>query len=233
MAHEPSTHTEQLASPARAGAVDFVPAPLAVLGVTSVVGLAGWLIRRRPAWLAMALLSQAGVAGLFWLLRSPERRPPPGAGLVISPCDGVVTQIKLVRESAFLGAVAYCITMQVRMRDAHIVRAPAQGVVRLRRYQPATLSGEPDDALWIGIRQKNGTRVLTKLTASVWLRTAPSYWAQGIEYGPDLDDAVQAGQVVGRLTLGGAVTVYVPATAQITVGPGVHVRAGETALARV
>lgn len=224
---------QEVPSHGRAAAVDLAPAPLAVLGVTGLVGLLGWLIRRRPTWLAAAVLSQAGLAGLFWLFRSPARRTTSGAGLVVSPCDGVVTQINLAHESTFLDAVAYRITMRVRLRDAQVVRAPAQGIVRLRRYLPATLSDEPDDALWVGIRLHNAARVVTKLTASTWLRAAPSYWAQGIAYGPDLDDAVQTGQVVGRLSLGGTVTVYVPATAQITVGPGVCVRAGETVLARL
>lgn len=217
----------------RTMAIDLAPVPLAILSLAGLMSVLGWLARRRKGWLAAGLLSQAGMAALLWLFRNPVRRPVTDAGVVLSPCDGVVSQITLSHEPTFLGAVSYCIALRVRLRDAQVVYAPVSGIVRLRRWQPKTLSSEPDDALWIGIRHDDGCRVLTRFTTSPLWRPLPSHWTEPLTYGPDLEDSVQTGQIVGHLPLGGMLTVYVPATAQITVGPGQRVRASETPLARL
>ena len=179
------------------------------------------------------MLSQAGLAGLFWLFRSPALARDLRRRSRCEIRDGVVTQINLAHELTFLDAVAYRITMRVRFamprsceRRPRASSACAATCLRPCRTRPTTPCG-------FGLRQDNGAKVLIKLTASALWRPLPSYWAQRIAYGPDLEDGVQTGQIVGRLPLGGTVTVYVPATAQITVGPGVCVRAGETTLARL
>ena len=62
-------------------------------------------------------------------------------------------------------------------------------------------------------------------------RRVPSHWARRILLWPDLEDALQAGQVIGHLSLGGMVEVYVPSTATIRVRTGQSVVGGETILA--
>ena len=118
-----------------------------------------------------------------------------------------------------------------------MTRALLGGMVRLRRYEPCE-PGEPgkqaqrtDDAIWLGIKDADTTRVAMRQIASPLWRRVPSHWARRIVLWPDLEDALQAGQVIGHLSLGGMVEVYVPCTATIRVRTGQSVVGGETILA--
>lgn len=201
---------------------------LAALGLS---GVAGSLVRRQPAWLALAGASLSALAGVFWIFRNPDRSIPSASGVVIAPCDGDVRAMTVVQEPRLLKTPAHCITLRVRPGDVQILRAPIAGTVRRRRYVTAGQSGEDRDALWIGIRQP-AAAVLLKLGVSRFWRVMPNYAGRRITLLIDLEDATQLGQVCGHLPLGGEVQVYVPATARVAVQAGARVRAGETILAR-
>jgi phosphatidylserine decarboxylase len=204
---------------------------ISLLAAMGLAGLAGWLWRRRPAWLALTGASYSALAGILWLFRNPDRGTAGGLGLAVAPCDGQVRSVALVREPRFLNVLARRITIQVQPGDVQVTRAPVEGVVRYRRYEPRGQAGAADDALWIGIRQPAGARVLIRLSASPFWRILPSFLGRRITLLPELEDAVQQGQVIGHLPLGGEVEIYLPASAQAAVGTGERVRAGMTALA--
>jgi phosphatidylserine decarboxylase len=205
----------------------------ALLVIASLTGIAGWLWRRRPGWLALAAASLSALAGVGWIFRNPPRQVPPGAGLVVAPCDGEVRRIALVQEPRFLKAPACQVTVQVRPGEVQVTRAPIAGVVRYRRYQPRGQAGQRDDTLWIGLRQHDGAQALVRLTASPFWRAMPPFIGRRITALLDLEDTFDQGQVTGHLPLGGQVDVFVPATAQVTATAGMRVQAGETVLAQL
>ncbi len=214
-------------------AVEQAGGVLSLLAAMGLAGLAGWLWRRRPAWLALAGASLSALAGLLWVFRNPARsHSTGGAGIWVAPCDGQVLSVAETHEGRFLKGPAHCITIRVRPGDVQVMRAPAAGTVRRRRYEPAGSAGLADDALWIGIRQPDGARLLLHLTASPFWRIMPPFLGRRITSLIDLEDAVLQGQVIGHLPAGGEVQVYIMAGSQVAVEPGAHVRAGETALAR-
>ncbi len=141
-------------------------------------------------------------------------------------------QIDLVHEPRFLKALAYQVTIQVHPGDVQITRAPSEGRVRYRRYQPGDRQNERDDALWIGLHHSNGAKVLLKLRASSFWRVMPAFAGRRITALLELEDTAQQGQVMGHLPLGGEVQIYIPNTAHMAVTPGARVRAGETIIAR-
>ncbi len=212
--------------------LDQASGVVTLLGAVGLAGTLGWLLRRKPGWFVLIAASQSALAGVFWLFRNPPRSNPPGDGLVVAPCDGEVRQVALVQEPRFLKAPAYQVTIRVRPGDVQVTRAPSEGIVRYRRYQPAGQQDERNDVLWVGIRQSSGAKVLVKLRASSFWRFMPTFVGRRITTLIDLEDAARQGQVTGHLPLGGEVQVYIPATGQITIGPGLRVRAGETVLAR-
>jgi phosphatidylserine decarboxylase len=206
---------------------------LSLLAVAGMAGAAGWLWRRKPAWLALAGASFSSLAGVLWIFRNPDRGTAGGIGLAVAPCDGQVSSVALIQEPRFLKAQAQRVTIRVRPGEVQVLRTPVEGVVRFRRYQLRGQAGEADDALWIGIRQPDGAGLLIKLRASRFWRAMPVFAGRRITALPDLEDFVQQGQVIGHLPLGGEVQVYLPATAQVAVEPGTLVRAGEMVLARL
>lgn len=213
--------------------VDLAGGILTLLGAVGMAGFMGWLVKRRAAWLVPAAVSLSAMAGIVRLFRNPSRTNPAGAGLVVAPCDGEIRGIAVTQEARYLKGVARQVTIQVRLGDVQVLRAPVEGTVRFRRYETRGRSESPDDTLWIGVRHHSGARVLVRLRASAFWRVMPAFAGRRITALVDLDDAAQQGQVVGHLPLGGEVQVCVPATAQIAVTRGARVRAGETVLARL
>ena len=206
---------------------------MGLLAAAGVTGSAGWLWRRKPAWLALAGASASALAGVLWIFRNPDRCTAGGPGLAVAPCDGQVSSVALIEEPRFLKSQARRITIRVRPGDVQVTRAPVEGIVRYRRYRPRGLAGAADDTLWIGIRQQAGARVLIQLSANPFWRVVPSFVGRRITALPELEDAVQQGQVIGHLPLGGEIAIYLPATAQVAVEPGTRVRAGEMLLTRL
>lgn len=206
---------------------------MSLLAAAGVAGSAGWLWQRKPAWLALAGASFSALAGVLWIFRNPDRSTAGGLDLAVAPCDGRVGSVALVHEQRFLKTQAHLVTIQIRPGDVQVTRAPVAGIVRHRRYQPRGQAGAAGDALWIGIQQPTGARVLIQWSASPFWRVVPAFVGRRITALPELEDAVQQGQVIGHLPLGGEVAIYLPATARIAVEPGTRVRAGEMLLARL
>jgi len=205
---------------------------ISLLGSLGLTGLAGWMLQRKPGWLALAGASLSALAGVFWIFRNPPRSLPQEIGAVIAPCDGDVRAITLVQEPRLLRGPAHRITLRVRPGDVLFLRAPIAGAVRHRRYVTADQSGEDRDALWIGIRQPSAADLLKLGVSSFW-RAMPKNAGRRITVLIDLEDAVRSGQICGHLPLGGEATVFVPAAARVAVQTGTHVLAGETILARL
>lgn len=226
---------------------DFV---VLLLG-TGLTGLACWLRTKRRQWLGLFAISQAILAGLFWIFRQPMRCPPPQQGVALAVSDGTVTSIQQVNEPRILQDPAYRIDIAVSLLSPQVQRAPLSGLVCYRRYEPPgqSPSGEQRHSQWLGIEQAEGEPprakrkdleagaepaagyVLVRLVASSLWRLSPLCYVRRILCWPELGDTLQAGQQIGHLPLGGRLEVYLPPASRILARPGQRVRAGETILA--
>jgi phosphatidylserine decarboxylase len=136
----------------------------------------------------------------------------------------------MVREERFLRGPAMRITIQVAMHNVQVMRSPLSGIVRVRRYEPGDPTRQSDDSLWLGINC-NAARIAMRQVANRRWRRLPFHWIRRIVCWADLEESLQAGQVIGHLTLGGAAEVYVPCTATIRARAGQPVIGGVTVLA--
>ena len=204
------------------------------LGLLAASGLAFAL----GAWLELA---GGGSAGLGLLLlaaanlaffRNPRREAPPGERLVVAPADGRVVEVAEVEDPDGYVSPARRIAIFLSILDVHVNRAPLTAKVRaLRRRGSGFLAAfnpsasERNVQLRLDLETPGGTRIgLVQITGLI-ARRIFCYAAVGAE--------LERGMSYGLICYGSRVELYLPASAEIRVGVGDHVRAGSSVLAEV
>jgi phosphatidylserine decarboxylase len=95
-----------------------------------MVGAVGAAAGHPVALLPMLL----GVGFCLYFFRDPERTPPPGEHLVVSPADGRVLEVREEREERFLSAAVTRVSIFMSPLDVHVNRSPVRGTVELVRH---------------------------------------------------------------------------------------------------
>lgn len=176
--------------------------------------------------IVIALLFFGFTANFF---RDPDRTPPAGENLVLSPADGKVIGVTEVEETEFLKAPAYQISVFMSPLNVHVNRNPISGQVAHLRYVPGEYfaafedkASEKNEQMIIGMENHKG-RVMFKQIAG--------FVARRIVCTLNLGDSVKAGERFGMIKFGSRVDVFVPRSATPNVQSGDKAVAGETVLA--
>jgi phosphatidylserine decarboxylase len=195
---------------------------------------------------AVALLAGWGVVGALMValtifilafFRDPKRASPAGEGLIISPADGLVSQIvevelprQLVGEGALAPGTATRISIFMSVFDVHINRAPIAGTVTRMAYVPGAFlnadldkASEENERQYILIEGADGTQVGFTQIAGLIARRIVGFVREGTVVG--------TGQRVGLIRFGSRVDVFLPAGFAPQVVKGQRAVAGETLLA--
>lgn len=161
--------------------------------------------------------------------RDPERIPPSGDNLVVSPADGKIILIKSVKESEYLNSEATQISIFMSPLNVHVNRNPISGVVKYLRYVKGEYfvafedkASEKNEQTAIGIENLKG-KLLFKQIAGFVARRIVCTLKPG--------DSVKMGERFGMIKFGSRVDVFVPNTAVLKVKVGDVAVAGETVLA--
>lgn len=195
---------------------------------------------------AVALLAGWGVVGALMValtvfilafFRDPKRASPAGEGLILSPADGLVSQIvevqlprQLVGEGALAPGTATRISIFMSVFDVHINRAPIAGTVTRMAYVPGAFlnadldkASEENERQYILIEGADGTKVGFTQIAGLIARRIVGFVREGTLVG--------TGQRVGLIRFGSRVDVFLPAGYAPQVVKGQKAVAGETLLA--
>jgi len=173
------------------------------------------------------LVLAAAMAAFF---RDPERSPPASPTLVLAPADGTVRFAgEAPRDGAPEGRWQQ-VTIFLSLLDVHVNRAPAGGrVVRVKFVKGTFLPAYRADAIgnehseiWLDVA---GTTIVVRQVVGVLARRVVCRVKPGEMLAP--------GARIGVMKFGSRMDVFVPMTATLAVGPGDHVRAGETVIARL
>ncbi|HTY41277.1 MAG TPA: phosphatidylserine decarboxylase [Thermoanaerobaculia bacterium] len=195
----------------------FIVPPLAAGGVAGLTG--------HP--LAAAVL---GAATLFLVqfFRDPERRPEGGDDTLISPADGTVLSVAEAPEAPPGARRRLSVFMSVF--NCHVNRAPASG--RLADY--AYVRGQKGAAFSDKASAENEQNRITLVTpsGSVTFKQIAGALARRIIFYPRVGDTLVRGQRIGLIRFGSRVDLFVPDGAEVLVGPGDKLKAGQTAIAR-
>jgi len=184
-----------------------------------VTGSWAWGIA--PALLAMFFL---------WFFRDPRRTVPAGAGLIVSPGDGLVTETAAIATPA---GPRQRISIFLSVFDVHVNRSPIGGVVTGVRYQ----KGQYLNAMNPASADRNEQNIVTVRGEGidegieVTFKQIAGLLARRIVFDPREGDTVERGQRVGLIKFGSRVDVLLPAEAALRVKVGQRVKGGSSVLA--
>ena len=196
----------------------------------AVAGIAGWTFL---FWLLLAL---AGAIAAFF--RDPERVPPDGEALLVSPADGLVIQIReaevphqLVGEGGLAPGRMTRISIFLSVFDVHINRSPIAGTVRRMVYVPGLFlnadldkASEDNERSYMVVEGLDGTRVGVTQIAGLVARRIVTFVHVGA--------MLAAGQRFGLIRFGSRTDLWLPEGYVPAVKKGQRVIGGETVLAR-
>jgi phosphatidylserine decarboxylase len=187
------------------------------------------------AWLGWALLLLALAIAAFF--RDPRRVSPTEPGLILSPADGLVSQIAevtLPRQLAGTGGIApgsaIRISVFMSVFDVHVNRTPIAGTVTRLAYVPGRFvnastdkASEENERQYVVIEAADGTRVGFTQIAGLVARRIVGFVREG--------SIVGTGQRIGLIRFGSRIDLYLPAGYVPRVAKGQRAVAGETVLA--
>jgi phosphatidylserine decarboxylase len=165
-------------------------------------------------------------AFFLWFFRDPRRTVPAGAGLIVSPGDGLVTETAAIitpdgprqRISIFLSVF-----------DVHVNRSPIGGVLTRVSYR----RGQYLNAMNPASADRNEQNVVTVTGEGIEVifKQIAGLLARRIVFNLHEGDTVKRGQRVGLIKFGSRVNVLVPCEAVLRVKVGQRVKGGSSVLA--
>jgi phosphatidylserine decarboxylase len=193
-------------------------------GLLAAAGLVFWL----AGW-PLALIPVLLAAFFLWFFRDPERVIPNGAGLIVSPGDGLVTEAARIETPA---GPRQRISIFLSVFDVHVNRSPIAGTITDVRYQkgkylnamnPASANENEQNAVTVRGAGLEGCEITFKQIAGLLARR--------IVFVPKVGSVVARGERVGLIKFGSRVDVVLPAEAELRVTPGTRVKGGASVLA--
>jgi phosphatidylserine decarboxylase len=179
----------------------------------------GWAWSVAPVLLA---------AFFLWFFRDPQRAIPMGAGLIVSPGDGLVTETVTIHTPQ---GPRQRISIFLSVFDVHVNRSPIAGVLSRVEYQKGLYlnamnpaSAERNEQNIVTVRGE-GMEVTFKQIAGLLARRIVFNYAEGA--------TVERGQRVGLIKFGSRVDVVIPAEAVLRVKKGDRVKGAASVLAEV
>jgi phosphatidylserine decarboxylase len=187
------------------------------------------------AWWAQWTVAAAALAALpvavALFFRDPERSPPAGPGLVVSPADGTVMHAGPARPAEAPPGAWLQVTVFLSPLDVHINRAPVSGAVTGVKYVPGGFlpAFRPDayrnehSEIWI---DHDGVPIVVRQVVGVLARRVVCRVKPG--------DVLTTGARIGLMKFGSRMDVFMPGgSAEVVAITGTHVRGGETTIARL
>ncbi|HEY4942079.1 MAG TPA: phosphatidylserine decarboxylase [Rhizomicrobium sp.] len=198
-----------------------------------VNALAYWL----SPWAALAFAPLTLWCIAFF--RDPEREPPAGETLLVSPADGVLLPIIEAVPPAELGlgdSPRRRLSIFMNVFNVHVNRMPLSGTVVALAYRPGRfINANFDKASEHNERMSARIRPLgaSDPQADLAVVQIAGLVARRIVCDIKQGDRVQRGARYGMIRFGSRLDVYLPSTARIVIKDNSVTRAGETVLAEL
>jgi phosphatidylserine decarboxylase len=177
---------------------------------------------------SLTLIPALLAAFFLWFFRDPSRKIPDGAGLIVSPGDGVVKEAEWIETTA---GSRLRITIFLSVFDVHVNRVPIGGTVTLVDLREGQFLNamKPESA----VLNEQTLIVIDAGDYSVSFKQIAGLLARRIVCNLKPGDRVERGQRMGLIKFGSRVDVLMPAEAELRVKVGDRVRGGSSVLGRM
>lgn len=205
-----------------------------------IVAREGWVFIAFFGILSVILYLNIGYIGLsiglvftifcIYFFRNPKRNIVGQKGIVVSPADGRVMDVKTVMEENYINAKTIRIRIFLSIFNVHINRSPIEGQVEwVKRVSGIYLPAYKDEVSdknarnYVGMVTDWGKILVVQITGIIARRLV--CWVQA-------GDTLETGERFGLIRFGSCTEIYLPEDATILVQPGQKLNAGETVIAR-
>ena len=196
-----------------------------------VAALLGWV------WWPLALLPLPVLIWLFAFFRDPDRTIPTDPGIMVSPADGVVSDIKEIEYEPLLGGPAVRVGMFLNVFNVHGNRAPCDAKVVSVTYR----EGKFLNALKheeCSLCNESNTIVMADPVTGVpccVVKQIAGAIARRIISGPKVGEVVTRGDRIGFIKFGSRTELTIPRSfaPQILVKVGDKTTGGSQIIARL
>jgi phosphatidylserine decarboxylase len=167
-------------------------------------------------------------AFFLWFFRDPSRTIPAGAGKIVSPADGMVTEAEWIETTS---GSRLRLSIFLSVFDVHVNRSPVSGIVKAMELRKGQFLNalKPESSLaneqTLIVIDAGGYEVSMKQIAGLLARRIVCNLKAG--------DRVERGQRIGLIKFGSRVDVLLPAEADLRVKKGSRVHGGTTVLAEL
>jgi phosphatidylserine decarboxylase len=180
------------------------------------------------------------VSGLFALctlafvgfFRDPERVPPTGEDLVLSPADGKVVGIKEVEKGRLLERPGTQVSIFLSPLDVHVNRAPIKGWVEEVQYHPGRFFAAFRDKA-SSKNEQNAMLIVDSARRSLSIVQIAGVLARRIVCYVKKGEVLERGQRLGLIMFGSRVDLFLPRGSQVKVVEGQRVKGGKTIIGRL
>lgn len=194
-------------------------------GGVGIVIAAGALLAN---WWPLALLTVPIAVGFIGLFRDPRRSVPQMRSLIVSCADGKVAAIETLEAYEPFAGPAIKLTIQPRITDVHVIRAPRQGAVVQVTLKPVDHGPPPTPAaahvLTVHPTDREPTTVVRMVAGKL---------ASPLICATTKGDVLQRGQRFGQTPVGSTVELYLarPDSIELRINVNQTVRGGSTVIA--
>jgi phosphatidylserine decarboxylase len=198
------------------------------VGIFAAITLVLFLIWEPLGWIGVGL-----TVWCYYFFRDPKRMVPQGAGLIVSPADGVISLIERAVPPAELGMgpeALLRVSVFMNVFNCHVNRAPVQGTVGAMSYRPgkffnASLDKASSD------NERNSLRLDLADGRQIAVVQIAGLVARRIMWWVDEGQGLRTGERFGLIRFGSRVDVYLPEGVTPQVALGQNMVAGETVMA--
>ncbi|PSR05843.1 MAG: phosphatidylserine decarboxylase family protein [Bacteroidetes bacterium SW_10_40_5] len=186
-----------------------------------------------PFFVSYPLMIVSFLLMLFVLqfFRNPQRKPPEGYELLVSPADGKVVVIEQVFEQEYFGQERLQVSIFMSPTDVHLNRVPMTGKLVYYQYHPGQYlaaynpkSSELNEQNTIVIEGEKLGKIILRQIAGVVARRIQFYHNQGAQ--------LTKGEELGFIRFGSRMDVLLPKNFNLNVQLGDQVYGGESIIAQ-